>query len=126
MQSTDPLRPVISNNARPSRFTAAAGTRLAGTFTLNNMSLSYLNKELYNQVSRHHSCNIAGSNVSSLSNIPHCWLKKPGPFFNSSVVDRPLRPTKDHWLGKLSLYQQPNLKQIYFSAIFKFFYPIFV
>jgi len=31
LQSTDSLRPVISDNARPSRITAAAGTRLAGT-----------------------------------------------------------------------------------------------
>ena len=26
---------------------------------------------------------------------------QPGPYFSSSVVDHPLRPTKDHWLGKL-------------------------
>jgi hypothetical protein len=38
----------------------------------------------------------------SHSNIPHCWpTTQPGPCFSSSVVDRPLRPTKDHWLGKL-------------------------
>ena len=33
--STDPLRPVFSNNTRPLRITAAAGTKLAGAFLLS-------------------------------------------------------------------------------------------
>jgi hypothetical protein len=38
----------------------------------------------------------------SHSNIPHCWpTTQPGPCLSSSVVDRPIRPTKDHLLGKL-------------------------
>jgi hypothetical protein len=46
--------------------------------------------------------NIAGSNFRSLSNIPYCWPKnQPGPYFSSSVVVHPLRPTKDRRLGKL-------------------------
>jgi hypothetical protein len=66
------------------------------------MSLSFLMKEFYNQKDRLHSDSIAGSNFRSLSNIPHCWPKiQPGPYFSSSVVDHPLRPTKDHRLGKL-------------------------
>ena len=32
LPSTNPLRPVIPNNARPLRITAAAGTKLAGAF----------------------------------------------------------------------------------------------
>ena len=35
-------------------------------------------------------------------------LKKFGPYFSSNVVDHPLRPTKDLWLGKLLPYQLPN------------------
>ena len=37
------------------------------------MSLSFLMKELYNQISRHHSNSIAGSDFRPLSNIPYCW-----------------------------------------------------
>jgi hypothetical protein len=66
------------------------------------MSLSFLTKEFYSQKDRLHSDSIAGSNFRSLSNIPHCWPKiQPGPYFSSSVVDHPLRPTKDQRLGKL-------------------------
>ena len=66
------------------------------------MSFSYLTKEFYNEFRRHHSDSIAGSDFRPLSNIPHCWPKKwPGPYFSSSVIDHPLRPIKDHWLGKL-------------------------
>ena len=82
------------------------------------MSLSSLTKEVYNQISRHPSNSIAGSNFRSLSNIPHCWpIIQPGPYLSSSVVVPPLRPTKDHWLGKLLNYQLPNLQQIYLLAI---------
>jgi len=35
LQPTDPLRPVIPDNARPSRLTAAAGTKLAGASSSN-------------------------------------------------------------------------------------------
>ena len=36
--------------------------------------------------------------------------KKPGPYLSPSVADHPLRPTKDHRLGKLLPYQLPNPK----------------
>ena len=37
-------------------------------------------------------------------NIPYCCLQmKPGPCLSPSVIDRPTRPTKHHWLGKLYL-----------------------
>jgi hypothetical protein len=59
-------------------------------------------KELYNLISRHHSDSIAGSDFRPLSNIPHCWPNiQPGPYFSSSVIDHPLRPTKDQRLGEL-------------------------
>jgi hypothetical protein len=59
--------------------------------------------ELYNGSAVHpHSYSIAGSDFRLLSNIPHCWPKsQPGPYFSSSVVDHPLRPTKDRRLGEL-------------------------
>ena len=36
---TCPLRPVILNNARPPRITAAAGTELAGTFISTHVTI---------------------------------------------------------------------------------------
>jgi len=33
--------------------------------------------------------------------------KKPEPCFSFSVIDYPLRPTKNFRLGKLLIYQQP-------------------
>jgi len=74
------------------------------------MSLSSLTKKvlqpefLFNKNSInscHRSYSIAGSNFRSLSNIPHCWPIRPGPFLSSSVVDHPLRPTKNQGLGAL-------------------------
>ena len=74
-------------------------------------------KGFYNFKSRLHPRSIAGSNFRSLSNIPHCWpTYQPGPYFSSSVVDHPLRSTKDRRLGKLLNYQQSNLKHIYLLA----------
>ena len=84
-------------------------------------------KELYNQISRHHSCSIAGSNFRPLSNIPHCWLTiEPGPCLSSSVADHPLRPAKDRRLGRLIPYQLPNLTQAHFLANLFFGYLVFV
>lgn len=40
MQPTNSLRLVIPNNASPSRITAAAGTRLAGTY-INSVTFYY-------------------------------------------------------------------------------------
>ena len=66
-------------------------------------------KEFYNQKDRLHSDSIAGSNFRSLSNIPHCCLQKEfGPCFSPNVVDRPLRPTKNHRLGKPLPHQLSN------------------
>ena len=90
------------NNACPSRITAAAGTSIGRDYTSLGDVIIIPNKRILQQFSRLHSDSIAGSNFRSLSNIPHCWPKnQPGPCFSSSVVDRPLRPTKDRWLGKL-------------------------
>lgn len=53
LQSTDTLRPVILDNACPSRITAAAGTRLAGTKTsLNNVIIIFNERTLQPKISR--------------------------------------------------------------------------
>ena len=41
LPSTNPLRPVIPNNARPLRITAAAGTKLAGASSLNKVTILF-------------------------------------------------------------------------------------
>ena len=45
---------------------------------------------------------------------------KPGPYLSPSVVDHPLRPTKDHQLGKLLPYQQPNPVQAHLKTALSF------
>ena len=44
--------------------------------------------------------------------------RKPGPCLSPSVADHPLRPTKDHGLGKLLPHQQPNLAQAHLLTLF--------
>src|SRR3546814_12381191 len=41
IQPTDPLRPIIPDNARPSRLTAAAGTKLAGASSPNKVIIFF-------------------------------------------------------------------------------------
>jgi hypothetical protein len=45
---------------------------------------------------------------------------KPGPYLSPSVVDRPLRPTKDHQLGELLSHQQPNPIQAHLKTALSF------
>ena len=106
---TDPLRPVIPDNARPLRLTAAAGTKLAGAI-LSNTVIILFDQRVLQPKSCHHSWSIAGSSFRSLSKIPHCWLRmKPGPCLSPSVADHPLRPAKDPRLGGLlPKHQLPN------------------
>jgi len=42
------------------------------------------------------------------------------------VADRPLRPAKDHQLGKLLPHQQPNPPQAHLKAIFYLFIWFFI
>ena len=108
MPSTNPLHQITTNNACPLRITAAAGTKLARTFFMEQSS-SFPLKEVYNQKSCHPSRSIAGSGFRPLPMIPPCWLlKKPGPCLRPSVADHPLRPAKDLQLGKPLPYQLPN------------------
>ena len=117
MLPTDPLRPVIPDNARPLRLTAAAGTKLAGAILLSTVII-LLNQRVLQLESLHHSCSIAGSSFRSLSKIPHCWLQmKPGPCLSPSVAVQPLRTAKDQRLGRLlPKYQLPNPTQAHLLA----------
>ena len=107
MPSTNTLRPIIPDNACPSRITAAAGTKLAGTFH-QIISLFYLINKLYNKYL-----------LSSF--IQYYWIKlslivqnspllaiKPEPCLSFSVIVRSLKPIKNHQLGKPLPYQLLN------------------
>ena len=110
---------MITNNACPPRITAAAGTELAGT-SFSSQVIIYLDERALQRIylCLHHSRNIAGSSFRSLSNIPHCCLRKEtGPYLSSSVAVYSLKPTKDHWFGELLPHQQSNPKQANFVAI---------
>jgi hypothetical protein len=90
---------------------------------LHNTGLS---KELYNQYSRHHSRDIAGSGFRPLSKIPHCCRSKAsGPCLSPSVADHPLKPAKDLGLGRLLPYQLPNPTQAHFMGDYTFLYSRF-
>ena len=76
---TRPLRPVIPDNARTLRITAAAGTELAGAYSYSTVIesrkifSSYI-KEVYNPEGRLPSRGMAGSEFPPLTNIPYCCL----------------------------------------------------
>ncbi|KAF0721617.1 hypothetical protein Ae201684_019034 [Aphanomyces euteiches] len=85
-QPTNPLRLIISNNARPSRITAAAGTKLAGTSFLSTpSSLTWY-------------CWIRLSPIVQYSSL--LPLKKFGPCLSPNVADHSFKSAKDRWLGK--------------------------
>ena len=126
MPSTNSLRPIIPNNASPSRITAAAGTRLAGTsFSIQviifideiTLQPGCTNATLF---CLPHSRSITRSSFRSLPKIPHCWLKKPDPYLSVSVAGRPLRPAKDLRLGKLLPYQLPNPPRTHPKSVVNF------
>ena len=67
-------------------------------------------KGFYNQYNLRHPRGIAGSGLRPVSKIPHCCLHQEfGPSLSPDVIGRPLRPMKDHRLGKLLPYQLSNL-----------------
>ena len=73
MPPTHPLRPVIPNNARPLRITAAAGTKLAGA-SLDSTVIIFLSERALQSENLLHSRGMAGSEFPPLPNIPHCCL----------------------------------------------------
>lgn len=94
------------SNACPSRFTAAAGTRLAGTYYVDYSHFSSSTKGFYSLKAFFIPRNMAGSCFRTLSNIPHCCLlKKFGHFSNSNVADDSLKSARGHRLGALLPHQ---------------------
>ena len=104
----------------PSRITAAAGTEFAGAFSSSTVII-FLDKSGLQPKSCHPTLGIAGSNFRSLSNIPHCCLQKEvGPCFSPNVADHPLRPAKNHRLGKPLPYLLSNFIGAYLTPILIF------
>jgi len=104
------------DNASPPRITAAAGTKLAGASSQANVIIFTCERILQPIFS------IFKAKKSFLlsSFTQYHWIKlspivqdssllayKPGPYLSPSVVDRPLRPTKDLRLGALLSHQRP-------------------
>lgn len=104
----------MKNNACPSRITATAGTRLVGTDSPSNVIIFLDNRILQ-------SITTFFIHLMSLDQaFAHCpifhtaaSLVKFEPYFNSTVAGHPLRPAKDHRLGKPLPHQQSNLAQAY-------------
>ena len=70
---TNSLRPIIPDNARPLRITAAAGTKLAGASSSTNVII-IIDERALQPEGLLHSRGIAGSGFPPLSNIPYCCL----------------------------------------------------
>lgn len=96
------LRLVILNNACPPRLTAAAGTRLARTYSSIG-SLSELRKENFTQRDW-----IRLSPIVQDSPLLPRKIPEYGPCFSSVVAGHLLRSAKDRRLGGLLYYQLPN------------------
>ncbi len=81
MPPTNALRPMIPDNARTLRITAAAGTELAGASssgTVGPIDIHYRRLVPLNSVLRpeglHHTRGVAASGFPPLRNIPYCCL----------------------------------------------------
>ena len=67
-------------------------------------------KGFYDQYNLRHPRDRAGTGLRPVSKIPHCCLHEEfGPSLSPDVIDRPLRPMKDHRLGKPLPHQLSNL-----------------
>ena len=116
-QPTCPLRPVIPNNTCSSRFTAAAGTKLAGASSSSTVIIFLDDRVLqpYWPSSLTRYCWIRVSPIVQYS--PLLRPKGAGPCLSPSVADHPLRPAKDLGLGEPLSHQLPNLTQAHLTAI---------
>ena len=101
---------MIPNNACTLRITAAAGTELAGAFSVGTVKFPFVpTKRALRPEGLHHSRGIAGSGFPPLSNIPNCCLPwESGPCSSSSVADHPLRPATHQSLGEPLPHQLAN------------------
>ncbi len=67
------LHPVTPDNARILRMTAAAGTELAGAYSLDTVII-FSNKRSLQSENLHPPRGVAASGFPPLSNIPYCSL----------------------------------------------------
>ena len=78
--STNTLRPVIPDNARPLRITAAAGTKLAGTSSLTNVII-FISERTLQPISN------KIKNLLCLSSFTqHYWIRLSSIVQNSSLL----------------------------------------
>src|SRR5207247_6261666 len=102
---TRPLRPVIPDNARTLRITAAAGTELAGasfggTVTHDLRRVFVPPDSGLQPEGRHPTRGVAASALRPLRKIPHCCLPyESGPCLSPNVAGHPLRPATRRRLG---------------------------
>ena len=101
------------DNASSLRITAAAGTKLAGVSSLAKVII-FTNERTLQPICYSQIFFVFLIHAVLLDQaFAHCpkFLTagyKPGPYLSSSVADHPLRPAKDHRLGRLLPYQLPN------------------
>jgi hypothetical protein len=101
-QPTHAIRPVHTNNTRSPRFTAAAGTKLAGAYSKQKTASFFVSKQTLQPKAFCRLHGITGSAFRPLSNIPHCCLQmKSGPFTVPVWLILLSKPTKGRRLGKL-------------------------
>ena len=104
------------NNASTFRITAAAGTKLAGASSLVNVIIFTTERTLqpiHNLLRLQIFFAFLIHAILLDQAFAHCPIfltagLKPGPCLSSSVADHPLRPAKDHRLGRLLPHQRPN------------------
>lgn len=96
--STYPLRQILTNNAGSPRFTAAAGTELAGTSYLNGVIIPVAERALQLMPSLTHKTSLDQSFLHC-PRFPTAASIESGPCLSPCVVVRPFRPTKNHRLG---------------------------
>ncbi len=99
------LRPVTMNNTRPLRFTAAAGTKLAGPFIWIQSSSSSINNPNWNFLSNH--AILLDRTFVHCPRFPTAAFVF-GLFFSPTATERALTPAKDTWLGRPLPHQLPN------------------
>jgi len=115
-QSTDPLHPVLTNNACPPRFTAAAGTKLAGTSSSNTVIITSDERPLHLRLLQ--SRGIAESGLRPLLNIPHCSLQmESGLCLSSGVADHSPKPAKHYRLRRPLPYKLHKTPRTLLAAI---------
>jgi len=100
--STYPLRPVNTNNTRPSRITATAGTRLVGAYSMNNVMIFFIIRVLRPEsLLLNHPQDKLDQAFASCPIFPIADLRRSlDLYFYSNVAGRSHKPAKDNRLGR--------------------------